>query len=149
VPYTNDPANIPSDRVRFLVGDTNLSSPDLSDQEVDFLLEDEGNDARRAAARAAEALAARYTREAEEKTVGPLRLRSLTDKSKKYTALARTLWARVTKTAAVPFAGGISATDKAMRADEGDRVHPMFAKDMMTYPLGEATHVATTEDTAL
>lgn len=132
MPYSDDPANVPSDRVRFLVGDISTTKPDLSDAEVDFLLADENNDARRAAARAAEALAARYTQKAYIKEVGPLRI-EYRQKASEYLALAKSLWSKVTSTTAVPFAGGISVTDKDARESDPDVTPPDFYREMMDY----------------
>lgn len=138
MPYTGDPATSPTDRVRFLVGDTSLSSPDLSDPEVAYLLDDEGDDTRRAAARAAEVLSAKYAKQSEERAVGPLRLRSLTDKSKKFADLAKRLWAQASSADAAlgPYAGGISKADKSAREDDTDRDPTAIARDMMPYPNG-------------
>lgn len=151
MPYTDDPGNSLADRVRFLVADTIPASPLLTDNEVAFLLEDEGNNPTRAAARAAEVLAAKYTKEADDKQVGPLRLGSSGAKSRaeKYSALAKQLWARAGRKAATSvYAGGISAADKETRADDSDRVHPSFARDMMDYPVS-STSEATKEDRLL
>lgn len=139
MPYTNDPANSDLDHIRLLVGDTS-SSPELSDAEVSFLLDSEG-DARRAAARAAEVLAARYYKVASEKRVGPLWIKNATDKAKQYETLAKRLWASATKVSGMPFAGGISAADKATREQDHDRVAPSFGRDMMTYPASNTTHI--------
>lgn len=133
--YTNDPANDLSDRVRFYVSDTNVSSPQLSDEEIAFLLEDEGQNARRAAARAAEALAAKYSGIAEERRVGPLMIRSMFDRSKKYAALAKSLWAAAQVDNSAPIAGGINSPS-------------FFTRRMQEYPLGEIDRVARGEDTA-
>ena len=71
MPYTDDPQTSLADRVRFYLGDTATVSL-LSDSEVDFLLESEGDNAYRAAARGAEILSAKSAGQADEKKVGPL-----------------------------------------------------------------------------
>lgn len=134
MPYTNDPQNIPTDRVRFLLGDTS-SSPDLTDPEIVYLLETEGaDDPLRAAARGAELLASRFTAAVEEKRVGPLLIKTAQNKAIRYMQLATRLWARVLSTSGRPFAGGISVVDKDARRLDSDRVRPAFSRRMMRYP---------------
>lgn len=136
MPYTDDPLNILSDRVRFLVGDTKVPL-DLTDSEVAYLLESERNNPLRAAARGAGLLASRFAAAVEDKRVGPLRIRTV-NKAKQYAALAAQLWARVLSTGGTPFAGGISAIDKSDRRNDLDRVKPAFSRRMLSYPPGVA-----------
>ena len=135
MPYTDDPGHVLADKMRFLVGDTNTARPELSDSEVDFLLSEEGGDAARAAARAAEALAAKYVKIADEKQVGPLRL-TYTEKAARFTTLAKSLWRRAAASSVAPYAGGISVSDKEANEANTDRVAPALSRDMMDYPLG-------------
>lgn len=82
----------PTDRVRFLIGDTE-SNEKLSDQEIEALLLEDQN-IKRVAARCAESLAARY---AERATIQTTRIRS--EKQilyKHYMDLARRLYAQAT-----------------------------------------------------
>ena len=147
MPYTNDPANSPADCVRLYVGDTNTTAEKLTDSEIDFLLEDAGGHVLRAAARAAEILSAKTSGVAEVKTVGPLTLANRRQsESDRYRLLAKSLWARVAKTDAAPFAGGISYADKITKAEDGDRVHPAFGREMMSYPGGDGVQAATDRD---
>lgn len=139
MPFTDDPANVPTDAVRVLVGDTSTTAPDLTDNTIAFLLLDENDSILRAAARAAELLAAHYTKTAAEKRVGPLTIvqsARFTSKSAEFMKLATLLWNRAGEDGA-PFAGGISVTDKAARVADGDRVRPAFGRGMMPYPAGE------------
>lgn len=147
MPFTDDPLNNPLDAVRVLVGDTSTSAPDLTDNEVAFFLREEGGNFLRAAARAAEGLTALYAKKAEERRVGPLWLRSFSDKSKKYAALARMLWQRAARSGggAIPYAGGISVQDKNARISNTDRVRPAFRRQMMSYPRNETQNMSPEE----
>lgn len=137
MPYTDDPEHVPADAVRFLVGDTSTSAPQLTDNEIAFLLSDQGDNTVRAAARGAEMLSARFASQEDERRVGPLTLRSFaTTKAKRYADLAKALWARSAATDATPFAGGISKDDKQARELDSDRVRPAFARKMQHYRLG-------------
>lgn len=146
MPYSDDPQNEPVDEVRLLVGDTSTTAPDLSDNAMEYFLTEEGNNVVRAAARAAEALAGIYAKKAEERRVGPLWLRSFSDKSSKYLKLAKTLWSRASRLGTVgPYAGGISITDKNARIANTDRVVPAFRRQMMSYPRGESQQMSPEE----
>lgn len=148
MPYTDDPANVLADAVRFYVGDTNNLRLLMTDAEVAFLLGEEGNHPLRAAARAAETIAAKYTKEASLKKVGPLQINNSTSsgltKAQEYMALARRLWAR-TGNRGAPFAGGIDRMDKATRAQDPTVTRPAFSRHMFEYRPGEPQE-ATEED---
>jgi hypothetical protein len=147
--YTNDPTNVPSDRVRFLVSDT-TSSPDLTDEEIAFLLDEESGNAYRAAARAAEVLAAKYSTTAGvERTVGPLRIKTNGFQSRDYLSLAKSLWARAARYSGgvAPYAGGISYADKSIRVANLDRTAPAFSREMMEYEPGDVNRVGTSLET--
>lgn len=140
MPYTVDPANVPADRVRFLIGDTVVASPELSDYEVDYLLSLYPDDPLSAAARAAEALAGKYAK-AVDKSVGNLRI-SNSQKAEGYRKLAAQLWRQATRgtfvpgSVVAPWAGGISRSDKLARERDTDRVRPAFRRRLMEYPGG-------------
>lgn len=134
MPYTDDPENVPADAVRFLIGDTSTTAPDLTDAQIAYLLGEQEDNVLRAAARAAEVQAARYAKQADEKRVGPLWIRSFRSLSANFITLAKTLWKRANTGSAVPWAGGISHSDKITRASYGDRVAPAFRRRMMEYP---------------
>jgi hypothetical protein len=148
VPYTDNPAGSPADQVRLYLGDTDTVTNLLSDSEVAFLLEDEGNNTLRAAARGAEILAAKAASKAEDKKVGPLQLANRRQSElDRYRLLAKGLWARAaTADGSAPFAGGISRTDKLTREQDGDRTPSVFTRDMMEYHDGTTGQQATDED---
>lgn len=148
MPYTDDPKNIPADQVRLLLGDTDVAHERLSDAAIDFLLFDQNDNTTRAAARGAEFLAAKYATLPSEKKVGPLMLmygtRAITV-SAQYAEIAQMLWAQASQEGVIPWAGGISRTDKLDRASDTDRIRPTFARRMMHYPNSEAQSVAPEE----
>ena len=143
MPYTDDPEHVPADAVRFLLGDTNPNAPLLSDNEVEYLMDLYPTSTVSAAARGAEILASKNISEAESRQVGPLRI-EFSKRGERYTALAKSLWARVAVTISAPFAGGISRADKLMRQSDPDRVQPAFTRRMMAYPNSGTEQ--TTED---
>lgn len=69
--YSGDPSSHDRDKVRFLVGDTDTTDQLVSDEEIAYLLTEAG-DPYRAAHDACMAIAAKFTRKAQSKSVGDL-----------------------------------------------------------------------------
>lgn len=149
MPYTDNPGNVPGDTVRFLVGDTDTADELLTDAAVAYLLSDQGGNVKRAAAKAAETLAARFAKHPSEKKVGPLmimygtRAVTITDA---YMKLAKLLWAQASGGTVGPYAGGISVSDKMTNVEDTDRVRPAFARRMMRYPNGDSKTAGLTNE---
>lgn len=143
MPYTDDPGNVPADQVRFLLGDTNTSAPDLTDAEVAYLLASESDDPIRAAARGAEMLSGKFANSYDEKRVGPLTLRqsSLTEsKAMRFGKLAKLLWRRASLVA-LPYAGGISRADKRAKEQDTDRDPTVIKRGMQSYGTGTTSRL--------
>ena len=85
--YTDNPASVPRDKVRFLLGDTDAREPLCSDAEVALALSEEASDAYRAAAYLADRLAARFGRD-EPVTVDGQTIPGGADRARAFTALA-------------------------------------------------------------
>jgi hypothetical protein len=129
--YSGDPASSTKDAVRFLVGDTSEDAPELSDEEVLWLLASEGG-VERAAARGAEALASKNA-SLIDKSIGAASI-SASQRFEHYRQLASRLWASATTLVAVPWAGGINESDKSAQESDPTRIAPAFSRDMMEYP---------------
>jgi hypothetical protein len=145
VSYSGDPSASDLDFVRFSIRDTSTSDELLEDNEINGLLTEHGSKYQAAAA-AAEAVALGFAREADDITMGKLRI----DRSKRadmYFTLAKRLKLDARRRVA-PWAGGISKTDKETRRDDSDRVKPSFAIGMHeTQPLDHGeTQIATQDD---
>lgn len=119
------PKDSDKDAVRFRIGDTDSNDPLLQDEEIEYLLENEGG-AKRAAAVAALTISAKYSRLADE-AVGQVKV-SYSQKSKQYSSLADKLSDAADSALAMPYAGGISISDKTTREDDTDRVSPFFER---------------------
>lgn len=146
--YSGNPATSAKDEVWFLLQDT-ADPPQLSEEEVEYLLDNYGGSVYSAAARGAEILYSRYSgsssRTAVEKQVGPLRLK-YSEASELYKGLAASLWRQAGRyNGRTPYAGGISRTDKAANVSNSDRVKPFFSRGMQHYPMGTPLN-ATEED---
>jgi hypothetical protein len=133
--YSGDPASSTKDAVRFLIGDTSAKAPELSDEEVLWLLETEGG-VDRAAARGAEALTSKYA-SIIDKSIGGASI-SASQRFEHYRQLASRLWAS-TSLVGVPWAGGIDANDKLAREADTSLVGPAISRKMMEYVDSEST----------
>ena len=119
--------------VRFRVGDTSSGSYRLDDGEINALVTEQGNKYF-AAAICAEAIGAGFAQRVD-KTVGKLSL-SISQASERYFNLAARLRAEANM-AAAPYAGGISASDKADEESDTDRVAPSFSIDQFDAPYSD------------
>lgn len=116
------------DQVRYLVQDTDSSDPLLSDDEVGWLLSQYA-DIRVAASEAAKQIALQFARKPKIVKEGTVMV-DYGARSAQYMALAAQLAQRL----AMPFAGGISESDKLAREQDTDRVQPTFTRDQDQYP---------------
>lgn len=93
--YSGDPSDSDVDAVRFLVGDTDTTDQLLTNEEIQYLVDEQGS-AHTAAAAAANAIAAKFSRKADEsKSVGDLSLsNSYSQRAKSYLDLSTSLQAR-------------------------------------------------------
>lgn len=132
--YSGNPSDSTKDAVRFLLGDTDSSSPLVTDEEIAYAVAEEG-DARLAASVVAKAIASVFGRKAD-KSVGDLHI-SYKSQADYYSGLAVELTAKSTAYA-MPYAGGISISDKDASRDNSDRVRPSFSRSMDDAP-GAAT----------
>jgi hypothetical protein len=126
----SDPSANDRDKVRFKLGDTDTSDELISDEEIAYLLT--LGTVQQAAAHGAEAIAARFARKAD-KTIGDLALK-LSQKAEAYWKLAAALWedagGKLPSLELVPYAGGISVSDKEAVEEDSDRVEPAFRRDV-------------------
>ena len=121
VTYSGDPTASSLDKVRFLVGDTNTADPQLSDEEILWLISSQGN-IYNAAAMACEQIVS--LGRLVDKKVGDFEIRG-SSRARDLMSRAKSLRIRAAASA-VPYAGGISRSDKQSYEDDTDRVTPAF-----------------------
>jgi hypothetical protein len=136
--YSGDPTTSNKDAIRFLIGDTIYSDPQLQDPEINFAYTTRGN-IWGAAAMLCRALAAQLSRQAD---VVDQNLRNA------YSQRARAYMIRASdyevqaaiRSGAMPYAGGISIADKQQQEQDTDRVAPQFqlGMDDNFLPVGPA-----------
>lgn len=125
--YSGNPASSDVDHLRFLMGDTDKDSPFFSDEEVQYLVTNNG-DILSAAMRGVEGIMARLSGAVDE-SVGSVSIQ-FSKKNEGYQKLWDRLNVRMAMEGAVPYAGGISITDKSQRACDHDRVPNQFTARM-------------------
>ena len=117
------------DEVRFLIGDTIETDPQLDNGEITYLLGTEAN-TMMAAVAAARAIAAKYARKAD-KAVGDLKI-SANSLSQKYYDLAKELGSRG-MLHQVPTAGGIKVDEQRSNEDDTSLRHGAIRVGMHDY----------------
>lgn len=112
--------------IRLRIGDTSSGDQLMQDEEINALLDSEGN-REMAAALAAETVGAQFARKVD-KSVGKLQI-AFSQASEHYFGLAQRLRREVAVSAG-PYAGGISRDDKASNETDSDVVQPAFRVGM-------------------
>lgn len=113
MPFTNDPLNSSTDRVRLLVGDIEDYDEGLSDEIYEYLINDSGGNEKQAALKALKMLVFKYAKDVSEKA-GNL----VVSGNQRYDHY-KELLDKVTKDptwsfldAGLPFAGGINLLER-------------------------------------
>jgi hypothetical protein len=130
--YTGDPNDSARDAIRFLIGDTDSTDQLVTDEEIAWLNTEVSGSATstthlyRASARAANAIGAKFSRLADQQ-IGDLSVK-MSQKATAAYALAASLneLAATDSSVPIPYAGGISVSDKKARDEDTDRVMPFF-----------------------
>ncbi len=129
--YNGDPSTSDRDAIRYLVGDTDTTDQQTTDEEIAWILTEEPN-VYFAAARAARTISAKFARKAD-KTVGDLSIKYSQSRDH-YDMLAKDLEVRGAVRAGSVYAGGISKTDKETVEEDDDRVKPSFKRGIHDAP---------------
>ncbi len=135
--WTYDPTQLATsakDQVRFYLGDTDSTAPQLADEEVDFTILIRGN-AFGATALCAKALSAKYSRLVSTSADGVSV--QLAQKATAYATLAKEYQDKEVLYYGVAYAGGISQSDMRARISDPDRVPDIFRIGMSDNPPGD------------
>jgi hypothetical protein len=128
--YSGDPAASARDAVRFLIRDTDHDNQQISDEEVAWLLSENGNNVYLAGASAATTVSAKLSNQVRTKTVGALSI-TYAARAQEYRTLASDLEAAANKkTAIAVYSGGISRADKDLQEEDTDWDQPAFRREM-------------------
>jgi len=111
--YTNSPATVPVDEVRFLIGDIDTNDQQITDEGINYALGKNSDNALRAAAFCCRILASTFAREVDTQ-IDTIRI-SNSQKQSAYLKLAITLEEQAKKQGAsaygIPWVGGIDAQE--------------------------------------
>lgn len=124
----SDPSGSREDAVRFMIGDTTEADPLLQDEEITFVLANEGTNYA-AAAVCCESISAKFARMPDKK-LGPSQI-SNSQKSMAYANKATYYWAQAGKRG-MPTATGLSQQEITTNSANPDLVQPKFSRGMMT-----------------
>lgn len=121
-------SSTPKDQVRLLIGDTLSTDPQMQDEEITYFLTQRSS-VYGAAAECCRTLQARFSRSVDQ---------SAGDTKAMYSQLAKAYGIKAAEFeakaamggAGLPYAGGISVTDKINQEGDGDRVPPQFQVGM-------------------
>jgi hypothetical protein len=128
--YTADPGSNVRDEVRFLLGDTDSTDQQVSDEEILWTL-DETPNTYIAAALCLEALASKVSGRATNRAIGSLSI-SYLNRAQELLSRAKALRARASLKVARPYVGGTSKMEKEVNRQNEDLVQPAIRKDMHT-----------------
>lgn len=128
--YGGDPDD-PIDRIRLLVGDTDVTDPLLQDEEIEFLVANEGP-VYHAAAAAADAIAAKLARKVDTRVGGISKSNS--QATEHYLKLAKRLRGQQALQAVPFYAGGLSEAEKQTDAQDSDLPRSEFTRDLHDNP---------------
>lgn len=126
--YDETALDLLRNQVRLKLGDTKASDPQLNDEEIDLLLEQNDDSVVGAALVGSRLLAARYARDVD-KWVGDLKILA-SQRHKHYLDLAETLATASVLLHGVPSAGGVYVADKESNAANESLVSPSFIRGM-------------------
>lgn len=131
--YSGNPSASDKDAVRYLVGDTNVSSAKVTDEEIAFTLVEQPN-VYRAAALVARSLAAKYSSAVNMSLDGASI--SAGSRAQNYLTLAENLERQARKSATfaiLPYAGGLSFAEQETNELDTDLKQPAFTREMMHF----------------
>jgi hypothetical protein len=133
--YSGNPANSPIDELRFLLGDTDLDAFILSDEELSWIIAQNGGTASGAYVASLKRIVLMYARLKDE-SVGEVSIKY----SQMYRNYKDMLDREESSTANMDvgsiYAGGIFVDDKIANINNHDIVRPKFTKD-----LGNNKHI--------
>lgn len=150
--YSGDPSTSPGDAVRFWVGDTTETTPQLSDEEIAYLLSLTGGHVLQAAIAGCVHLANRYSSQVDFAVETELRV-DLSQRAEAYAKRAQELREQSKLPGfgglvPVPYAGGIRVSDMQRQEQDGDRVPPGFVTGIMSAPGTDPARRRTSGDAA-
>lgn len=138
--YGDDPAANSRDAVRFLTGLNDKADQLITDEEIDYVLLETGDDVEAAAVAILDVLAAQFTRLYESRTLGE-RTEEYGDRAAKYRARSQEISGSGGATAAGPRAPQITVADREAALQSTARTPTQFFVGMMRNTRATTIHV--------
>lgn len=135
----NGAASGPVGAVRFTIGDTQAATARLSDEDIQYLLDQTGGDVNMAARRAVESIIATLSSLCDQ-SVGSVS-KSYSQMRDGWQATLAILKDRTGYRGGAPLAGGISRTAEHLQNRDHDRIRPMFSRNMLNRRHGDCLPV--------
>jgi hypothetical protein len=132
--YSGDPSTSTKDAVRYYVGDTDTNEQLVQDEEINFVLNNEGGRVLQAAHFVAQTIMAKLAKKVDvtDKSSGMAIRRSL--KFQQYKELVASLRKKIAIHLSTPYLGGESVADKQSNEDDTDRLQPAFTRALHDVP---------------
>lgn len=128
--YSGDPSQSTLDQVRFLIGDTDDTDPQLSNEEIQFQIA-QHESPELAGAHCCEVLSAKFAR-LVTKSVGSLSIQ-FSELQDHYKSLKEQLYAHAGADKVPPYCGGLLVSDKEANEIADDVVQPAFRVGMHNF----------------
>ena len=116
--YSGDPANSTNDSIRFLIGDTDTNDRLITDEEIAYIVTQQGS-VNRSASECCRAIAAKFARNMN-RSIGGLQA-DFAAKYRQYLELADNLRAKDETAPVSPFLSGYKKDEKQAREDDTNR----------------------------
>lgn len=131
--YTNQPGTRPIDTVRLEIDDRDTTAAMLTDEEIQYAI-DSNSHILLAAAACADQVAVKFAGDPSSKQVGDLNISYGAGRSAEYATLARRLRARAARKAGSKvYAGGVTSSDRDVRAGDTSLTQPTFTMGQMDH----------------
>ena len=126
--YSGDPANSTNDAVRFLIGDTDTNDQLISNEEIAYIVTQQGS-VNRSASECCRAIAAKFARNMS-RSIGALQA-DFAAKHRQYLAMADSLLTKEETAPVSPFISGYEKDKKQAREDDTNRERIFGRKGVM------------------
>jgi len=130
--YSGNPSSSPLDELRFKIGDTDPAAPIFSDEELEYILTNNGGNMMASCTQCVQAAIAKYGRLKDE-VVGGLQA-----KYQQIYENYQRMWQDIMNGTSIfganlvnVFAGGLLIDDKLSQYDDTSKIQPKFTKDLM------------------
>jgi hypothetical protein len=132
--YSGDPSTGNKDAVRFQIGDTDTNEQLLQDEEINYVLANEGGSVLQAAHFAVQGIVAKLAKKVDVTDKSSAMAIRRSQKFDQYRELLASLRKKIAIHKGAPYLGGESVSDKQTAEDDTDRLQPAFTRSLHDVP---------------